>query len=244
MKGALALIVVAAAVALGACGGGSDEGPAAPVGGPDTNGPGPEHSTGGKPTVERTRYWRGYSGYMCSQPIEGRMGKGYVVAGGGYVPSRYWRALRDGDLGRVPKQWRRARPARVFVPLDRVEARKFCRASTIIEYRSVLDVLRKPWVELLIASHSPRAAWVRALHHDYIRDTEYLARILPAFEAERVDCVIVVRSPERDVFLVEYAPEHEGHSDHRYVRLSEREFRGSLAAAPAADRAAFWDNLR
>lgn len=245
MKGALALIAVAAAVALGACGGGSDEGPPAPpAGGPDTNGPGSEQSTGGKPTVERKRYWRRWSGYQCSKPIEGRMRRGFQVVGGGYVPRRYWRELRDGDLEQVPKQWRRARPARVFVPLDRVEARKFCRPNAIIEYRSVLDILRKPWVERLISRHSPRAAWVRALHHDYIHDKEYLARILPAFEAERVDCVIVVHSPERDVFFVEYAPRHEGHADHRYVRLSEREFRASLAAAPAADRVAFWDHLR
>jgi hypothetical protein len=245
MRSALASIAVAAVVALAACS--EDPGerpPAPPPGGQETNEQGGEQPTGGEPTVERKRYWRGYSGYLCSKPIEGRMRRGYVVVGGGYVPRKHWRALRDGDLGQVPKGWRRARPERVFVPLDRLEARKFCRASIIIEYRSVLDILRKPWVERLIASHSPRAAWVRALHHDYIDDKAYLARILPGFEAARVDCVILVRSPERDVVFVEYAPKHEGHSDHRYVRLSGREFRASLAAAPAADRAAFWDSLR
>ena len=243
MKGAPASIAAAIVFAFGACGGDSDEpAPAPPAGGHETTGP-EVTSTKGKPTVERKRFWRRFTGYTCSKPIKGRMRRGYL-AGGGYAPRRYWRELRDGDLERVPKQWRRAHPERVFVPSDRVEARKFCRANIIIEYRSVLDILRKPWVERLIARHSPRAAWVRALHHDYIHDKEYLARILPAFDAERVDCVIVVRSPGRDVYFVEYAPHHEGHSDHRYVRLSEREFRASLAAAPVADRAAFWDNLR
>jgi hypothetical protein len=245
MKRALVFIAVAVAVALGACGADSDErSPAPPAGGQETTGP-EATPTNGKPTVERKRYWRRWSGYVCSKPIEGRMRSGFQVVGGGYVPRRYWRELRDGDLGHVPKQWRhRARPARIFVPSGGAEARKFCRPSIIIEYRSVLDILRKPWVERLIARHSPRAAWVRALHHDYIHDKEYLARILPTFDADRVDCVIVVHSPERDVFFLEYAPRHEGHPDHRYVRLSAREFRTSLAAAPAADRAAFWDNLR
>jgi hypothetical protein len=244
MKGALALIAVAVAVAFGACGADSDErSPPPPTDGQVTTGP-EGTPTNGTPTIERKRYWRRWSGYTCSKPIEGRMRRGFQ-AGGGYVPRRYWRELRDGDLEQVPKNWRhRARPARIFVPSDGAEARKFCRANIIIEYRSVLDILRKPWVERLIARHSPRAAWVRALHHDYIHDKEYLALILPAFDAERVDCVIVVHSAERDVFFVEYAPQHEGHPDHRYARLSEREFHASLAAAPAADRAAFWDNLR
>lgn len=244
MKGSLALIAVAFAVTLGACD--TDPGersPAPSTGGQDTTGP-EGTPTNGKPTVERERFWRRYSGYRCSQPIEGRMRRGYVVVGGGYVPRRYWRELRDGDLKRVPKEWRRVDPERVFVPTDRLGARKFCRPNATIEYRSVLDILRKPWVERLIARHSPRAAWVRALHHDYIQDKEYLDLILPAFDAERVDCVILVRSPERDVFFVEYAPRHEGHSEHRYVRLSERAFRASLDAAPAVERAAFWDNLR
>ena len=242
----MTLIAATVAVALGACGGDSDEQSAPPAGGQPTSGQGGEKPTftSGRPTVERKLFWRGSGGYRCSKPIEGRMRPGYQVNGGSYAPRRLWRELRDGDLEQVPKKWRRARPARVFVPSDRAEAQKFCRASIVIEYRSVLAILQKPWVERLIASHSPRAAWVRALHHDYIRDEDYLARILSAFEAERVDCVIVVHSPERDVFFVEYAPEHEGHADHRYVRLSERAFRASLAAAPAADRAAFWDNLR
>lgn len=244
MKGSLALIVATAAVAVGGCDADSGEpSQAPPEGGQETTGP-EGTTTDSKPTVERERFWRRYSGYRCSQPIEGRIRSGYTVRGGGYAPSKYWRELRNGDLERVPKEWRRARPARVFVPTDRVEARKLCRANAIIEYGSVLDILRKPWVERLIARHSPRAAWVRALHHDYIQDKEYLALILPAFDAERVDCVIVVHSPERDVFFVEYAPRHEGHRDHRYARLSERAFRASLAAAPAAARAAFWDNLR
>ena len=159
--------------------------------------------------------------YECSQPIEGE-----------------WQQGRDGS----------------FQPKDQEEFQKFCRVTSdednetnggaIIEYRAVIDILQKDHVREIIDRYDSTEAWVRALSHDYIQDKEYLSRILPSFNSEHIDCIIVVHSPEDTLFFVEVGESHDSHDDHQYIEVPSDEFLASLNSAPDEDVSAFWLGLR
>ncbi len=159
--------------------------------------------------------------YDCSQPIEGEWSQGWDAS---------------------------------FQPEDQEEFQKFCRVTSdenvetngnvIIEYRAVIDILRKDHVREIIDRYDPTEAWVRALSHDYIKDKEYLNRILPSFNSEHIDCIIVVHSPESTLFFVEVGETHHSHDDHQYIEVPADEFLTSLNSATDEDITAFWLGLR
>lgn len=107
----------------------------------------------------------------------------------------------------------------------------------------MLDILRKEDVATLIGKYSPAEAWVKALGHTYIHDKAYLNRILPIYSTIKIDCIIVVHSPEGTRFFIENGEKHETHDDHQYLEVPAAEFLASLYNAPDADVTAFWLGL-
>lgn len=112
-----------------------------------------------------------------------------------------------------------------------------------IEYRAVLDILRRDDVARIIEKYDTTRASVRALGHTYIDDKEYLTRILPAYSDVKIDCIIVVHSPEGTRFFIEDGEKHESHHDHHYREVPADEFLASLNSAPDTDVTNFWLGL-
>jgi len=152
--------------------------------------------------------------YDCSQPIEGE----WVEAGIGpmSVPGYY------------------------FQPNDQEEFKKYCRSGAVIEYRAVIDILRREDVKNIIGKYSTTEAWVKALGHKYIHDKAYLKRILPSYSGMKIDCIIVVHSPEGTRFFIEDGEKHDSHDDHHYIEVPADKFLASLNNAPDSDVTAFW----
>lgn len=155
--------------------------------------------------------------YDCSQPIEGA-----------------WVEARVGQMGE---------PGYYFQPANQEDFKRYCRAGAIIEYRAVLDILRREDVSKAIGAYSTSEAWVRALGHTYIHDKAYLNRILPAYSDVKIDCVIVVHTPESTRFFIENGEKHESHADHQYMEVPAAEFLASLNNASDQDVTAFWLGL-
>lgn len=144
---------------------------------------------------------------------------------------------------------------RGFKPSNQVEFEKYCREYYDFggfgppdchncEYRAVLDILRRSDVSKTIEKYDTTLAWVRALHHNYIHDKEYLKRILPAYSHMKIDCIIVVHSPEGTRFFIENGETHKSHDDHQYLEISSNEFLTSLNKASDSDISSFWLSLR
>lgn len=168
--------------------------------------------------------------YTCSGPIHGR----YVYDRGGEA----------GTFGFY------------FEPSNQEDFQRYCRSYSdyptfddgsgggFVEFRAVLDILQREDVHDVIARHAPVEAWVKALSHKYIDDKEYLHRILPAYNASQIDCLIVVHSPEGTRFFIEYGANHESHDDHQYLEVPAAEFLASLNRASDEDITNFWLGLR
>jgi len=153
---------------------------------------------------------------------------------------------------------------RGFTPKNQEEFKKYCRAFDSVdsefpnrggcyssmnggticeEYRAVLDILRRNDVRETIGQYSPSNAWVKALGHTYIQDKDYLNRILPAYSKVKIDCIIVVHSPEGTRFFIENGENHETHKDHQYQEVPSSEFLASLNNASDSDITNFWLSL-
>ena len=130
-----------------------------------------------------------------------------------------------------------------FVPENDVEFKKFCRSTFAIEYRAVIDILKRDDVHEIIDKYDYTQTWVRALGHDYIEDKEFLGRILPAYSNIKIDCIIVVHSPEGTRFFLENGEVHNSHDDHKYIEVESSEFLNSLNNASDADITNFWVSL-
>lgn len=117
---------------------------------------------------------------------------------------------------------------------------EFCHG---IEYRAVIDILRRDDVAKIIEKYGTTRSSVRALGHKYIHDKAYLKRILPAYSDMKIDCIIVVHSPEGTRFFIENGEKHESHDDHHYLEVPSSEFLASLNQASDADITAFWLGL-
>ncbi len=131
-------------------------------------------------------------------------------------------------------------PGAVYTPVNQEEADKYCRSNAAIEYRAVIDILKRDDVSSVIAKYDTTQASVKALGHKYIHDKDYLKRILPAYSDVKIDCIIVVHSPEGTRFFIEDAEKHESHHDHRYREVPAEEFLASLNKAPDVDVNNFW----
>ncbi len=136
-----------------------------------------------------------------------------------------------------------AEPGWYFVPASQNDLRKYCRETSVIEYHAVIDILKREDVGSVIAKYDTTQAWVRALGHTYIHDKEYLTRILPAYSAVKIDCIIVVHSPEGTRFFIEDGEKHASHNDHHYLEVPAGEFLSSLNNAPSTDVTNFWLGL-
>ena len=149
----------------------------------------------------------------------------------------------------IPGEWTEARVGvqgengYYFIPENQSDLEKYCRVNAVIEYRAVLDILKKEDVQKTIEKYDTTQAWVRALGHMYINDKAYLNRILPAYKDIKIDCIIVVHSPEGTRFFIENGEKHTSHDDHQYLEVDATEFLTSLNKAPDADVTNFWLSL-
>lgn len=155
--------------------------------------------------------------YDCSKPIRGE----WTEAGIGPMSSPGW----------------------YFVPSSQNDLDKYCRQGAVIEYRAVIDILKRKDVETVIAKYDTTKAWVKALGHTYIHDKDYLKRILPAYSDIKIDCIIVVHSPEGNRFFIEDGEEHVDHQHHHYREVPADVFLASLNNAPDVDVTNFWLGL-
>jgi hypothetical protein len=155
--------------------------------------------------------------YECSEKIDGKWVKAIV-----------------GSFGS---------PGYYFQPSNQEEFAKYCRMTGIIEYQAVLDILQRDDVNMVIEKYSTAEVWVRALGHKYIHDKDYLFRILPAYRNIKIDCIIVVHSPEGTRFFIENGDKHDSHDDHRYLEIPDAEFLSSLNQAHDSDVTNFWLGL-
>ena len=155
--------------------------------------------------------------YSCSKPISGE-----------------WIDALVGQLGE---------PGYYFKPANMQDLEKFCRIDSVIEYHAVIDILEREDVNKVIEKYDTTEAWVRALGHRYIHDKDYLNRILPAYSNTKIDCIIVVHSPEGTRFFIENGEVHKSHSDHKYIEVPANEFLASLNKAPDSDINNFWLGL-
>lgn len=135
-------------------------------------------------------------------------------------------------------------PSYYFVPARKEDLDKYCRVSSVIEYRAVIDILKRDDVSSVISRYPTTRAWIKALSHKYIEDKAFLQRILPAYSHLNIDCIIVVHSPEGTRFFVENAAAHNSHDDHQYIEIRPDEFLQSLYNAPSQDITNFWLGLR
>jgi hypothetical protein len=152
--------------------------------------------------------------YECSRTIHGQWAKGSA----GQIPSPAWE----------------------FRPDSIEEAKKYCREGGIIEYKSVLDIMKMKDISEIVEKYDSYEVSVKALSHKYINDKEYLSRILPNYKSSSIDCIIVVNSPEGTRFFLENGDVHDDHDDHKYIEVPAEEFLASLNNAPDADVTAFW----
>ena len=112
-----------------------------------------------------------------------------------------------------------------------------------IEYRAVLDILKREDVHATISKYGSVRSSVKALGHKYIDDKDYLNRILPNYNSVAIDCIIVVHSPDGTRFFIENGAVHENHEDHMYMEVPSEEFLASLNNASDEDVTAFWLSL-
>ncbi len=136
-----------------------------------------------------------------------------------------------------------ASPAWEFRPDSLEEAKKYCREGAVIEYKSVIEIMKMKDVSETIAKYDSYKVSVKALGHKYIHDKEYLSRILPSYKSSSIDCIIVVSYPEGTRFFIENGEIHESHSDHKYIEVPTKEFLASLNKASDEDITAFWLGL-
>lgn len=112
-----------------------------------------------------------------------------------------------------------------------------------IEYRAVIDILKREDVNDTISKYGSVRSSVKALGHKYINDKEFLNRILPEYSNAVIDCIIVVNSPEGTRFFIENGEVHETHDDHKYIEVPSEEFLTSINNASDEDVTAFWLGL-
>lgn len=178
----------------------------------------PDSELGPKPeSTSESSFLLNEVGYECSREIDG-----------------IWVEARVGQLGEL---------GYYFQPANPEDLQKYCRSTFIIEYRGVLDILRKDEINKIIEKYSTNEAWVKALSHTYIHDKDYLDRILPAYSDVKIDCVIVVHSPEGTRFFIENGAKHDSHLDHQYLEVHAAEFLSSLNSASDEDVTNFWLGL-
>lgn len=158
-----------------------------------------------------TSYHDGTYQYACSKPIKAKLG-----------------TTVDGD---VPG-------AKAYIPVDQDEARLFCHSAGVIEYKGKIKVLQKPEVLALIAKYPYNDVTIKALEFRYIKDKEYVHRLLPAYKDREIGCIIVLYTPGEDkVYL-------EDEKLDTFEEMNYQTFANQLEQVSPADRQLFYDNLK
>ena len=125
-----------------------------------------------------------------------------------------------------------------YQPVNKDEASLFCRMTSAIEYKGILKVLQKPEALNLISKYKYQDVNIKALEFKYIKDADFVHRLLPAFKDRKIGCIIVLDTPGVDkVYL-------EDESLDTFEELDYQTFANYLEQATPADREMFHSNLR
>jgi hypothetical protein len=185
-----------------------------------------------------------------------------IAVGGYFYTQRTTETLQSGfSIDGTYYECSEAIPGKVtsdgFSPKNIEDLKNFCRPYNssldptgcgqrgvfCIEYRAVIDILKREDVSNTISKYGSVRSSVKALGHTYIDDKEYLNRILPDYNSVAIDCIIVVHSPEGTRFFLENGDVHNSHDEHKYIEVPSEEFLASLNNASDEDVTAFWLGL-
>lgn len=125
-----------------------------------------------------------------------------------------------------------------YQPVDKNESRVLCHATSVIEFKGKLKVLQKPKVVQLIAKYHYIGVSVKAVEFKYIKDKDFVHRLLPTYADREIGCIIVLETPhEKLVYL-------EDEQLNTFEALDYQTFEQYLNAVSPADRQTFLDNLK
>ncbi len=125
-----------------------------------------------------------------------------------------------------------------FNPVDWDEARLFCYATYVIEYKGKLTVLQKPEVLDLISHYQYKDVSIKALEFKYIQDKDFVNRLLPQNKGQEIGCIIVLETPnEKRVYL-------EDEKLQTFKEFAYKVFEQNLNSVSETDRQLFLNNLK
>lgn len=188
--------------------------------------------------INHIKYFCAPSPGGCSNPdlrhtdqLEYQKSSSYYLLGtGGYECSKPIRLLSN-TLDKTGKYID-------FHPVDQDEANLFCHLNSAEEYKGKIKVLQRPEVLKLVSQYPYKNESIKALEFKYIKDTDYVHRLLPAFKDREIGCIIVLHTPgQAKVYLEDEKLE-------TFEELDYKTFAGYLAAVNPADRQLFYDNLK
>ncbi len=188
--------------------------------------------------ADKKNYFCAPSPMECTNPtlkhsgtLKYKTASSYYVSGlGGYQCSRPIR-LKSDTVNRKGE-------AQEFIPVDPAEAKLLCHMTSAEEYEGKIKVLQKPDVISLISQYEYKDMSIKALEFKYIKDTDYVHRLLPGYKNEEIGCIIVLDTPGQDkVYLEDEELE-------TFEELDYKTFVGYLEQVSPADRKLFYDNLK
>jgi hypothetical protein len=159
--------------------------------------------------TESSYFIEGTGGYECSKPV--KLVSNTVDSKGTYVN---------------------------YQPVDESEAGVLCHMTSAIEFKGKLKILQKPEVIQLITKYHYKGVTIKAVEFKYIKDKDFVHRLLPAYKDREIGCIIVLKTPnEERVYL-------EDENLDTFEEMDYRTFEQSLNSVSPADRQTFLENLK
>lgn len=126
----------------------------------------------------------------------------------------------------------------IQIPLDSDEAKLFCHSTFVIENKGKITVLQRPEVIELISKYEYKYVSIKALEFKYIKDQQFVDRLLPAYQDREIGCIVVLETPgEKRVYLEDEKLEI-------FEELDYKIFEQYLNQVSEGDQKIFIDNLR
>ncbi|GAC1391610.1 MAG: hypothetical protein NVSMB46_04740 [Candidatus Saccharimonadales bacterium] len=125
-----------------------------------------------------------------------------------------------------------------YLPVNESEANLFCHLTTAEEFKGKIKVLQKDEVLKLISKYQYKDVSIKALEFKYIKDKEYVHRLLPQYIDREIGCIIVLQTPgESKVYI-------EDEQLNTFTELDYQVFTHNLEQVSLPDRQLFYDNLK
>ncbi len=125
-----------------------------------------------------------------------------------------------------------------YEPIDKDEARLLCHSTGVIENKGKIKVLQRQDVAQLIDRYGYKDLSIKALEFKYIKDPEFVHRLLPSYKAQQIGCIIILFTPGDDVVFLE------NEKLNVFEKVEYKKFQQDIDHASAADKKTFYDNLQ